>query len=445
MHKSLMFCLLVISLLLPAASTQAKSVGKTAPRDTLFIDASIDNRTPYVGQEVLLTYNLYFRTIAPRISDTGKAEHPGLWGQEVTPERYIRSIPATVSGQEYRKAVVKKIRLVPIQAGRLTVSNYRLRCFLPQDSGLSLENSKDIEKVIIAPTTTIDAKPLPKPTPEGFSGAVGAFAVTLATDHYQLHAGEALNLSIKIDGKGNLKTFPPVTVNYPAGFRQEAPAVPTVIQEDADNTDEAVTSRITLRPEKPGTYRFTPVRLTAFNPWKARYETVSTGDITVRVLPGVTLPKQAVQDSIPVPQPEKTGWIPPAVMIAMAAGVLVLIAILYLVGSRQRKQVPASAPKEPEPSMPKPALDSAETLRKRIYEALRSIGIPNPAGMTSLQIKKALTVRSIKPESAEALLELLKMIDHAVYTPGKTSKESIEKLNRKAHAVIESLSKRRAS
>ncbi|MCE1273041.1 MAG: hypothetical protein LWW75_00730, partial [Chlorobiales bacterium] len=61
MHKSLMFCLLVISLLLPAASTQAKSVGKTAPRDTLFIDASIDNRTPYVGQEVLLTYNLYFR------------------------------------------------------------------------------------------------------------------------------------------------------------------------------------------------------------------------------------------------------------------------------------------------------------------------------------------------------------------------------------------------
>lgn len=443
MHKGIIVCLLSIMLPASAGAAQGKSEAKPIARDTLFIDASIDNRTPYVGQETLLTYNLFFKTVAPRISDTGKAEHPGLWAQEVTPERYIRSTPTVVSGQEYRKAVVKQLRLIPIQAGRLAVSNYRLRCFLPQDGGPGFENARDIETVITAPTTVIDAKPLPKPVPEGFSGAVGDFTISLATDRYQVHTGEPVNLSVKISGRGNLQTFPPVALELPAEFRQEAPSAPTIIQEGTGKTGEAVASKFSLIPSKPGTYRFTPVRMTAFNPWTSRYMSLTSGEITVTVLPGTAAPKPAAPEPLPAPEPQTAKWIPQAVMIAMAAGVVLVIAALYRAGTRQRKQRSTPAGKSDGQPQPIPAaMESADTLRRRLFESLRGVGIPNPAGMTSLQLKKALMVRNVKSESAEALLELLKMIDHAVYTPGQTSKESLEKLNRRTHEVIRSLSKR---
>ncbi|NTU94251.1 MAG: protein BatD [Chlorobiaceae bacterium] len=442
MRKGSSLWLLLVTIILTAGVAQAKSVSKATPREQLYIDATIDNRTPYVGQEVLLTYTLFFSDIAPRISDTGKAEHAGLWVQEVTPERYIRSTAEVVNGKDYRKAVIKRLRLVPIQAGKLTVTNYRLRCFLPQTPGPSMENLKDIESVITAPAIVIDAKPLPNPVPQGFSGAVGKFSISLATDRYLVHAGEPVAISVKISGKGNLKTFPPVALSYPKGFSQLAPAVPTVLQDDAGRAEEAVTTQITLVPEQTGTFSFRPVSLTAFDPWTGRYETLTSDEVNVTVLPGNVMMNSALPDSLPAGMPDERAWMPPVAMIAMAAGFVLLIAILYLVGARQRKQRAESVKSAPEQPSEPVAMDSAESLRRRLYETLRSLGIPNPAGMTSLQLKKALTVRNIKPEYSEALLELLKKIDHAVYTPGTTSRESIEKLNRNTNKVIESLSKR---
>lgn len=435
---------MLFPLLLSAGAASAKSPAQTASRDSLFIEAAVDTHNPYVGQEVLLTYTLFFKNIAPRISDTGKAEHPGLWAQEVTPEGYIRSTPVIRNGEEYRKAVIKQFRLVPIQAGTLAIANYQLRCFLPQSGNLTLDNKPETERILVAPRAVIEAKPLPKPAPEGFSGAVGDFTISLATDRYHVHAGEPMTIFVKIGGKGNLKTFPPVVLDVPEGFRQQELAVPTVIQEDADRSEEAVTSKIILTPERMGTFTFNPVKLQAFNPLKKRYETVSSGEITVIVMPAALLPKSAQPDSLPSTTPEATKWIPPVVMISMAGGVAILIFVLYIIGARQKKlemgKKGAEASESAAPASTAP--ESAEGLRRRIYEALKTVGIPNPSGLTSLQLKKALNVRNIKPECSEALLELLKKIDRAVFTPGNTSGESLEKLNRSTNEVIEALSKR---
>jgi hypothetical protein len=445
MRKFLSICFLSLSLLCTMATAQAKSPADTAPRDTLFLDASIDNRTPFVGQEVILTYSLYFRNIAPRISDYGKEEHAGLWVQETAPEGYIRSTPATVGGMTLRKAVVKQLRLVPMQPGKLSVTNYRLRCFLPATSAVGLDNHKDVEVMITAPNAEINAKPLPPNAPEGFSGAVGDFTMALSSDRFQVHAGEPLTFSIKISGKGNLKAFPQVALTVPSGFRQQEASVPTVTQASAGHAVEDISTSISLTAEQPGTFRFTPVRMTAFNPLKGRYETISSGDISVRVTPPEKSVSVKAPDSLPAPVADRNSWVPPVTITAMSAAVLLLIAVLYALGARNRKRGTVPAVQEPaapvRPSTPQ-GIQPVESLRGRLYEALRTAGVQNPGGMTSQQLDTTLKGLKVKPACSESLLELMRLIDQATYTPGQTSGETLEALNRKTDTVLDSFSKR---
>lgn len=437
---SLLSLLLTLSILHPSARTAFAAPG-IAARDTLFIGAEIDTPQPYVGQEALLTYSLYFSGIAPRISDTGKAEHPGIWVREVTPEGYIASTPATVGGRTYRKAIIKQLRVVPMQAGRLGISNYRLRCLLPPGDGSGIDSGKDIEKIITAPSTRIVARPLPGPEPSGFSGAVGEFSLSLPSHGYEGYAAQPLTLTVRLDGKGSLKAFPPVEVDVPEGFGKEAPAATTIGGTKGVSATEAVAAKIVITPDRPGTFRFTPVRLTTFNPRSGRYETLSSGEITLTVRPGAPPATAIPPETTAKGTAEKGAWRPRAVIVAMAIGVVGLIAILLLLGKgRKTPHQPEPAQKD-RPKRIRPAQNSPESLRQELYDTLRHLGIARPAGKTSPELQKALAARKVDEAAMLALVELLHQIEQAMYTPGKTSDERMKQLERNAAEVIALLSK----
>ena len=443
MFNRVKFWLLLFMLVLPASIMQAKSSGGTL-RDSLFIDASIDNRKPWVGQEVVLTYTLFFSDVAPRIEDNAKPEHPGLWVQEVNPENYIKSTPASINGTMLRKAVVKQLKLVPMQSGKLSVTNYRLGCFLPKNRQVTLDSRNDIETIITAPSAVIEAKALPQPAPEGFSGAVGSFSVTVSPEKSRVHTGEPLTLFITVNGKGNLKTLPPVALNLPQGLRKLESAVPTVLQDRAGQPDESVTTRITLSPEETGTFRFIPVRMTFFDPWKGRYETIEAKEIAITVIPG----KSPAQEQRSYTTPEKPSGrvhLPfSSIMLSMAATVIALIFGLHARGkSLLQRKPPIQTVNQAAPSSP-PAhslLLSAESLRNQLFDALKQLGIPNPTGLTTSELKKKLEDNKVQETTASALLELLAKIDHAIYTPGDASPEKLDALNRSASIVITDLTR----
>jgi len=445
MFKRVYFWLLLIMLVIPASITQAKNSG-VSRRDSLFIEASIDNPKPWVGQEVLLTYTLFFSDVAPRIEDNAKPEHPGLWVQEVNPENYIKSTPAAINGTILRKAVVKQLKLVPMQSGKLSVTNYRLGCFLPKNRQVTLDSRNDIESIITAPSAIIEAKALPQPAPEGFSGAVGSFSVTVSPEKSRVHTGEPLTLFITVNGRGNLKTLPPLALNLPQGLRTMASAVPTVLQDRAGQPDESVTTRITLSPEETGTFRFIPVRMTFFDPWKGRYESIEAKEIAITVIPA----KSPAQEQRSYTTPEKPSdrvHLPfsSSIMLMMAATVIVLIIGLHARSKSLFKlKPPIQTVDKAAPSSPPvhSVLMPAESLRSQLFDALKQLGIPNPAGLTTSELKDKLEENKVQEKTAGALLELLAKIDHAIYTPGDTSPEKLEALNRSSSIVIADLARR---
>jgi hypothetical protein len=442
-HFRYIVAVLILLLSAPLRSGATAVAVSDSLRGKFYLDAAVNNRTPYVGEEVLLTYTLFFSGMAPKIADTGKQEHAGLWVQEFTPEGYIRSTPAEGKDAGYRKAVVKQMKVVPMQAGRLLISGYRLRCILPLNNRISFENQRDVEYIITGPEVPLEVRPLPDPVPEQFIGAVGRFSVTASPERSRLHVGEPLTLTITISGKGNLKTLPPAAIRMPEGFRQDSPDVSTVLQNRAGNDHEAVSTSVILIPERQGTYRFSPVSLLYFNPAGRSYESASAREITVEVLPAA-----AAVDRIPEKPPATASENPsdrlPTGMIMLLVTFLLLVLTLYVIGRRQRSRKTPSAVSGEHQALFRSSGNerSPEALRQQLFRALRQNGVQNPESMTGEQLKKALTERNVTDETAGSLLQLLKAIDRLIYSPGTPPAETIEPLYQKAAAIIDAIAEK---
>jgi len=438
-------------LVLHALNAQAADTGQSSG-GKLYIESSLDNGKPWVGQEVRLTYTLFFSGTAPQIEDKSQPEHPGLWAREIAPENYIDSAPVSKNGELFRKAVIKQLRLVPMQSGKLSVTNYRLRCLVPQNGQASLDSRNDIETLLTAPPATLQARALPKPAPADFNGAVGHFAIAVSPENSTIHTGEPLTFSITISGKGNLDTPPPLTVMLPEGLQREASASSPVTPAEKGSTS-SISTRINLIASKAGEFRFVPVKLTAFDPETGRYETIASNAIAIRVIAGQATTAQ-LQPPASYEIPPRDDDASPSSMIEpiiaiMAVGVLALIFGLHIRYMKRHKRSGASqnTPKAVAPSRPAAASSasvvkkSPASIRNELFEAIKKIGIPNPSGLTSKELGKLLKEKRVKAQTIAAVLELLSGIDHALYAPGELSPEKRETMNRNALRIIADLSK----
>ena len=453
MFRRLHLWLLPLLLLLPAANARAANA-VAPPGGKLFIEASLDNATPWVGQETRLTYILFFSgTAAPQIEDKGQPEHPGLWAREITPENYIDSTPVTKNGATFRKAVIKQLRLVPIQSGKLAVTNYRLRCLVPQSGLASLDSRNDIETIVTAPQATLQARALPKPAPADFSGAVGHFTLAVSPENSAVRAGEPLTLSVTISGKGNLDTPPPLTVMLPEGLRREASAAPS-----AKRAASSISTRLTLVAAKEGEFRFVPVKLTAFDPETGRYETIASNAIAIKVIAGQAASAQPqLPTSAPTPTADEAAGLAKAltdaIIVIMSAAVLALIFGLHLRYLKRFKR-PSSAPSPKTSPAAKPSRTSAApapkassvkktpgSIRNELFEAIQKTGVRNPVGLTSKELGELLKEKKVKAQTIAEVTELLSAIDHALYAPGAVPAEKLEAMSRNAARIIAELSK----
>jgi hypothetical protein len=460
MVKRLHHWLLSLMLLLTASNVNAAISGNSSA-ESLFIETTLDNDRPWVGQEVLLTYTLFFSDSAPQIEDKTKPEHPGLWARELAPENYIDSTPVSKNGRRFRKAVIRRIRLVPMQSGTLSVRNYRLRCLVPKTRDITLDSRNDIEIIATAPPAILQARALPKPAPAEFSGAVGRFTLSVSPESNRINTREPLTLFITIRGQGNLDTPPPLTIMLPEGLQRETSSSPPPVIPSEKGSTSSISTKITLSALKTGSFLFAPVTLTAFDPSSGRYETVRSNKIAIRISDApATAPQQPPPDAYAIAYERVTGT-PPALTNAFIAilgtTVLALIFGLHFRYMKQNKRNGTSK-KESAPGTAKPVKPAAnpatvsqtsvrsnspESLRNDLYDAIKKIGVGNPSGLTAAELGKLLQEKKVKAQTIAAVTKLLSGIDHALYAPGEASPENLAGMSREASRIIADLSRPR--
>ncbi len=399
----------VIFLLVILFTCVSDIVGAQVNRgNKIFLASSINNSLPYIGQEILLTYTLFFKDAAPKISNETAPMLRGIWAKETVPERYIQSKETLIQGEPFRYAVVKQFRLVPLQSGKITVSGYSIVCNLPHEQGNGGQETTDTRIRITAPDVVVSPLALPEPVPEGFSGAVGTFQLELSADKLNVKAGEPLSLKILLTGTGSLLTLKLPDLHLPESFRQNPPEITTALQANSLPTKGSITTIITAWPQSKGVYQIPALRTVAFNPETREFTTLfskplsitvtqtpQTKTITSRILPLSAVTKQNANLSL--------------LLLVTTIALLFLMTRAVTILAKRKKMSTGNVQTDSDTS---PA-----NLKQLLFISLEKTGIKSPGGLTRMELKNAMQETGLPDDVQSALPAVLDSLDRILYSP----------------------------
>ena len=261
----------------PASGQTTKPGNGQQPADTngqdFFVDASVDNPEPYIGQ--MISYIVRFYQAANVVGQPyyDAPKFTGFWSVKETKQSQGTD---TLNGRPYQVSELRTF-LFPTAAGQVTIDPAKLTMqggFFEPDINLQ---SKPI---------TVNVKSLPDGAPEGFKGAVGQYEIKANMSTTQGKVNEPLTLKITLSGKGNFNNLPePIWQDIPdwRTFESKASAQSTV------QANQIQGSRIFERllvPSKEGKYSLPPVQYIFFDPIKGEYQTIRTQPVQITILPG---------------------------------------------------------------------------------------------------------------------------------------------------------------
>jgi hypothetical protein len=426
--------LLIIAALCAPANAGASKIRENKP----FLVSSTNKSNPFVGEEILLTYRLYFRDDAPKISDEVAPSFQGLWARETRPERFIKSITATVQGEQFRSAVVKQFRLVPVQSGKITISGYSMLCTQPNISPDGTEFS-DSRFRITAPAITISARALPEPVPEKLSGAVGVFSLNLLTDKQNLRIGEPLALKLVLTGTGSLLTLELPTPLLPESFRHNPPERTTILNKESETSSGTITSTMIVWPQSAGDFQIPAIPLVVFNPEAQQFTTLHSKPVSISVAPAdQDAPAGKGEPLVDTSRRVDNYTVFPFFTVIT---ILVLMTSAGLLLVRKKHLHDANKPVEEYTTKhPVEGRKYAKAMKQQLFAMLETAGIQRPEGMTRIELNGALLEFKIPDEIRLELPEVLDLLDKILYSPTGEKESRIpgsieEKVNTLLHAL----------
>ncbi|MDZ7266386.1 MAG: BatD family protein [candidate division KSB1 bacterium] len=292
--------------ILPAAGGPPAAPGAPPPQTdpgvtadgSLFLRAEVDRKQVYVNQPVIVTFKIY---TARNVRNYGNARLPtftGFWVEDFPMPRQPRTYQQVINGQRYLVAEVKRTAIFPQTAGRSTIEAMSLDCEVavaqrrrPRDLFDSFFDDPffaPFERVTIASRpVTIEVLPLPAAgKPAGFAGAVGNYTLSATVDRSTLKVNEAITLTVKISGQGNIKTLPAPAPELPPDFEVYDPKVSQDVEHGETQISGSKTWEYVMVPRFAGTHVLKPITFAYFDPRTRQYVTASSKPITLTVDPG---------------------------------------------------------------------------------------------------------------------------------------------------------------
>lgn len=414
---------------LAATANGERTPTKKAP----FIRTTISNRTPYAGEEVILSFTLCFTGDAPQVSDLSDPALEGFRAEEIDPGRYVKSMPVTIDGTLYRSALVRQYRISALQPGEQSIRGYRLRCLFPDVP----PPGKNANTVLAAPEMPIRVRQLPEPAPEGFQGAVGSFSFERTADRTVLRAGEPVTIALTIAGTGNLAALSAPRLVFPPAFHQRPPVTALHLDSSKAYAAGSFSCRVTIYPDQTGKETIPGMRFVYFDPLKNRYRTLSADPIAISVLPAEKATGTSrLPDSAPEEPAKKTAPALPAAALAVTALLVFLTMALVrnkLHGRGSRRQETRSGALLPSGG------ETPQEMKNALYTIIGQKGVPKPESLTRAQLSAALLEKGVSRDICKELEKQLESIDRLMFSPAGVSAVELELLLGEGEKLLRSL------
>ncbi|MBI5136827.1 MAG: protein BatD [Nitrospirae bacterium] len=409
------------------------------------IDTDVDNPSPYVGEQVILTFTLD-RVVNLFQADYTEPEFTGLRSYPLQPPPDGES-RTEVRGGRRHVILTRRVALFPVQPGAAGVGPAALDFTVnPFAGGQHLETEP----------ITLQVRPLPAAgRPDGFSGAVGDLRLTATLTPDRVDLGDTATLAVTVSGRGNLQDIAAVTLPDLGDAEVYAPEIVDRFEQGPQGLKGVRELRYILIPRHAGELAVGEVTLPVFDPKAGVYKTLRAGGATLSVTgaaPGAA-PTAAAPARRDAAAPEAGHGILP-----WLEGGFILAALGGLMWFSRRAGRRARAP-EPLPPRP-PAPGRAETLADlaglanlarvageadgdawlRALEQAVCAHLAGLWGVAPAQVGEALARERLadRPELAARAADLLGRIGMARYAPGGVA-VAREELLAAARALIAEL------
>ena len=248
----------------------------------LFVTISLSKNKAYVGEQVVASYVLYSRYPNIELSKYDLPKLDGFWTEEIDlGDAGWEERPQVINGLQYRVAVLKKQLLFPQRSGRLRIEPMSLTCVVNR-SFFSRGTAIDVTSNAVELT----ALELPPNAPAEFSGAVGELQMNVSADRTEVNADQAIELSVRISGRANLKLLDAPNLTPPAEFEVYDPKVNDKISIGSNGMAGHREFQYLMIPRHDGTYELDGVTFGYFDPKAGEYRTLRSGPLTIDVAPG---------------------------------------------------------------------------------------------------------------------------------------------------------------
>ncbi len=455
------------------------------PKDQIFIKPVVSKRTLYVGEGTTVTYKLYYRVKITRYEQVEDIKPEGFWKEEFEVDQQIASQNEYLNGTLYRVATIKKFQVFPTRAGKLEISPYRAVCevlmtdVLRNKWGLSMNfnqffNSmnKTMKAEVFAPAITFNVKPLPKPVPDGFQGAVGRFTLKSKLDRDSIKAGTPITFNFTISGEGNIATLPSLNVDLPSEFEKYEPKISQEILKKGTTIRGSKSIEIVAIPRASGTYDLGRVSFSYFDPKKKSYKTLKSSEFKIIVEPSpeelatgfankqaitrfgsdIHFIKSSPRNLRPAREPLYTSvWFYTASLVPLFA-FLVFLALKQKEEKLQGDKAYArryNATPEARKHLKKAKTLLKEQKEKEFFAELESAVLTyignkfnvDEKAMTKPELKTLLKGKEISDETISRCMSVLETAEAYRFAPSMHSKESLDGYYESAEKTISEISK----
>lgn len=265
------------------------SIGK----EDVYLKAFTSKSNPYEGEQVVITYKLYvLASLDGRFSasNTNLPSQNGLWTYQLGDQNTeLHGVNENVNGRQYRVYELKRVAAFPQKSGEIIVTpletELHLRVYYQPPRGFP--RSQDYKLNLQSNAIKLNVKSLPQQgKPANFSGLVGNFQMKSNLSRTELKTNDATNLTITVNGTGNIQHIAIPTVNFPPDCDVTDPRISDNINTKGNTVTGSRHFEYVIIPRSSGDFKIPAIQFSYFDPANGSYKTISTTEYEIKVEKG---------------------------------------------------------------------------------------------------------------------------------------------------------------
>lgn len=251
-----------------------------------FMRLSSNKSSVYEGEPFIASLKYYSRLQPQSFETLELGDATGIYRKDLNPDRTNFKTGTEIrNGVRYYTIELREELCFAQRHGKVRLEPYFTSLIVSRD----FFNRYRKETYSNALEMTI--KNIPGSDRSDFNGLVGSFEVKGELSHDQVKMGDAVDITITIEGNGNMHDLGNIELDIPSEFDQFDPDVEESTKATRKGIGGKVTYNFVVIPKHYGTYTIPGYSFTYFDLASEKMRTVKTEDFTIEVAkrPGVDI------------------------------------------------------------------------------------------------------------------------------------------------------------